>query len=110
MNKLVSAPNVTVATIKSFCEDYNADFQSALVLHLQAVLLSWDPDLEVRVQSDGKRIPVVRNTEEQLLERCRDIIRHLSDVGPIGKKLRQMWLKVRDGFQSVGCHAQVLDR
>ncbi|XP_065204006.1 kinetochore-associated protein 1 [Planococcus citri] len=74
LRKLMSVPSMTTATLTKYCNDVNFDLQSCLKFYLKHVLLSWEPEFEVKVDAvTGEKTLFIKPTQAKLLQKCREI-------------------------------------
>lgn len=47
----MAVPSMNVDVLAKYCKDVNFDFQSCLKVYLKQILLSWEPEFEVKADA-----------------------------------------------------------
>ncbi|XP_044266057.1 uncharacterized protein LOC123012232 [Tribolium madens] len=63
--------------VNDYCKDYNLDPEACYKFFLRRVLQNWKPDYEIKTDDSNRRYLIVKNSEEELLKKCREIMQGL---------------------------------
>ncbi|XP_067002138.2 kinetochore-associated protein 1 [Anabrus simplex] len=94
LQKLMQNPKVDITLIQEFCADFSLDLQEYLILYLEVIILSWEPQLETKVNTEGTTEIVVKNDEASVIKRCMDIINRMEDKSGLVKCLHSLWQQI----------------
>lgn len=87
LQSLIKLKQVDVSLVLEYCHDFELDCQECLLLHLEAILLTWEPEFEVEETVDGEEVLNVLNTETEVARKCEDIIELLENKECLVKQL-----------------------
>ncbi|KYB25616.1 hypothetical protein TcasGA2_TC034281 [Tribolium castaneum] len=65
--------------LNEFCKDYKLEPQTCYLFYLKRVLQNWKPDYEIKSDDTNRRFLIVKNSEVELLAKCREIMQGLNN-------------------------------
>lgn len=96
---LVNSDCFGMKLAQEYCKDYNLDPQASYKYFLKKVLQNWKPDYEVK-NDLTKSYLVVKNDEEGLLKKCREIMEGL-DHQQVCDIIANVWNKINTYYYEV---------
>jgi hypothetical protein len=87
LQSLMKLENVDVSLILVYCSDFELELQECLLLHLETILMTWEPVFEIEKTVDGEEVLNVLNTENEVARKCQDIIELIENKECLVKRL-----------------------
>ncbi|XP_049800170.1 uncharacterized protein LOC126235494 [Schistocerca nitens] len=91
---LISVDSFSTQLVEEFCNDFHLDVEDYLTLYLETLILSWKPQVEVTVNPDGSRGFSVKNSEEPILKKGKEIIEKITLKERVRTCLQKLYYKI----------------
>lgn len=87
LQSLIKMKGVDVSLILEYCCDFELELQECLLLHLETILVTWEPEFEIEKTVDGEEVLNVLNTETEVARKCQDTIELIENKEHLVKHL-----------------------
>ncbi|XP_063227800.1 kinetochore-associated protein 1 [Bacillus rossius redtenbacheri] len=74
LDGLTSARGVNLSMIIEYCYDFDVGLLTSLTKYLEKVIGSWEPQMVVTTNFEGRREMVVKNDEEEVFAKCKEVV------------------------------------
>jgi kinetochore-associated protein 1 len=91
LRSLMKLKCVDFSLILQYCCDFELELQECLLLYLETILVTWEPEFEIEKTVDGEEMLNVLNTETEVVKKCRDIIELIENKERLVKRLTMIF-------------------
>lgn len=92
--KLLSVKSINIELVQEFCFDFEVSTEDYLCLYLKSIILSWEPELEITTSFEGKKEVKIKNSEDNIYQKCQQIISKLNNTQKIYESFNSVYSKI----------------
>ncbi|XP_075219832.1 kinetochore component rough deal [Lycorma delicatula] len=90
---------VNINLLRDFCIDVDFDFQECILMYVEHLVVSWEPEIEIKLNSNGTHVPTVKNNGEHLLKHLTCAVNVAEDVNElINHCVNTIWPKINSYY------------
>ncbi|KDR22172.1 Kinetochore-associated protein 1 [Zootermopsis nevadensis] len=94
LQSLMKLKHVDILLILEYCSDFELERQECLLMYLETILMTWEPEFEIEKTVDGGEVMNVLNTDTEVARRCQDIIKLIENKERLVKHLTSIFKRL----------------